>query len=142
MIIEFFEPIKKLPTATAQEKRVKEVTKNDGSKKIIFYDPVAVKKAKLLFLNVLGKHSPKNKLSGAISLKVMWLYRTTKPNLNGAFKLSKPDTDNLQKLLKDCMTQCGYWDDDAQVVVEHIEKRWAMLPGLFIRVQELENDNN
>ena len=31
-------------------------------------------------------------------------------------EVTKPDTDNLQKLLKDCMTKCGFWKDDAQVV--------------------------
>lgn len=38
------------------------------------------------------------------------------------WKTTKPDTDNLQKLLKDAMTRCGFWKDDALVCLEVIEK--------------------
>ena len=45
----------------------------------------------------------------------------------------------LQKLLKDCMTKCGFWKDDAQVVREMVEKRWADEPmGIYIEIMELE----
>lgn len=30
--------------------------------------------------------------------------------------ISKPDMDNLIKQIKDCMTQCRFWKDDARVV--------------------------
>lgn len=53
------------------------------------------------------------------------------------YKDTRPDTDNLQKLLKDCMTACGYWRDDAQVASEISEKFWATLPGIYIKVEEL-----
>ena len=33
---------------------------------------------------------------------------------DGEYRTTKPDTDNLQKLLKDCMTATGFWTDDAQ----------------------------
>ena len=56
----------------------------------------------------------------------VWEYRTT-----------KPDTDNLQKLLKDCMTDVGFWKDDAQVASEICEKFWAEIPGIWIRVEEI-----
>lgn len=50
----------------------------------------------------------------------------------------KPDTDNLQKLLKDCMTARGFWKDDAQVASEICEKFWAERPGIYICVEELK----
>lgn len=37
----------------------------------------------------------------------------------------KPDVDNLEKALTDCLTHCGVWKDDAQVVDIRIRKRWA-----------------
>lgn len=78
-------------------------------------------------------------MTGPISLRVIWLFPKGKSHRNGEWRVTKPDTDNLQKLLKDCMTRCGFWVDDAQVVSEAVEKRWADDPaGLYIEVQELE----
>ena len=57
---------------------------------------------------------------------------------DGSYRTTKPDTDNLQKLLKDVMTKLGFWRDDALVASEVIEKFWADVPGIFIRVEPLE----
>jgi Holliday junction resolvase RusA-like endonuclease len=35
---------------------------------------------------------------------------------------SKPDRDNLDKAVLDCMTQLGWWRDDAQVYAGKVEK--------------------
>ncbi len=56
---------------------------------------------------------------------------------DGEYRITKPDTDNLQKLLKDCMTMCGFWKDDALVASEIVEKFWAEVPGIYIRIEEL-----
>ena len=56
---------------------------------------------------------------------------------DGEYRTSKPDTDNLQKLLKDVMTQQGFWKDDALVASEITEKFWAKIPGIYIRIEEL-----
>lgn len=55
----------------------------------------------------------------------------------GEYRITKPDTDNLQKLLKDCMTSVGFWKDDALVASEIAEKFWADPPGIYIRIKEL-----
>ena len=37
------------------------------------------------------------------------------------------------------MTKCGFWNDDAQVVKETVEKRWTDEPkGIEIEITELE----
>lgn len=53
------------------------------------------------------------------------------------YRITKPDTDNLQKMLKDCMTLVGFWKDDALVASEITEKFWAEKPGIYIRIEEL-----
>ena len=58
---------------------------------------------------------------------------------DGEYKATRPDTDNLQKMLKDCMTKCGFWKDDALVVSEITEKFWAKTPGIFIRIEDVDN---
>lgn len=122
------------PTATAQEKKVTVVNGNP-----IFYDPAPVKAAKKLLTGSLIAHRPNEPLQGPVLLNVVWLFPRGKAHKHGEWRVTKPDTDNLQKLLKDCMTKCGFWKDDAQVVRETVEKRWSDEPaGIFIEVTELE----
>lgn len=47
----------------------------------------------------------------------------------------KPDTDNLEKALKDEMTRLHFWHDDAQVCSEIVEKFWSAPCGVFVRVE-------
>ena len=107
--------------------------------KPIFYDPPAVKEARSVLSAHLAVHKPSKPLTGPISLRVLWLFPKGKSHRNGEWRITKPDTDNLQKLLKDCMTRCGFWNDDAQVVREIAEKRWSDDPcGINIEIEELE----
>ena len=41
------------------------------------------------------------------------------------------------KMLKDVMTDLRYWKDDAQVASEVIEKYWANIPGIYVKVENL-----
>lgn len=122
------------PTSTAQMKQVRVV-----KGKPIFYDPPAVKEARNMLSAHLTVHKPDKPLDGPISLRVLWLFPKGKSHRNGEWRVTKPDTDNLQKLLKDCMTRCGFWKDDAQVVREIAEKRWSDEPcGIYIEIEKLE----
>ena len=120
------------PTATAQERKVKVV-----NGKPIFYDPPAVKSAKELLSAYLAQHQPPQPMTGGLSLRVLWLFpRGAHPH--GAWRTTKPDTDTLQKMLKDYMTRVGFWEDDAQVAREIIEKRWSDEPcGIYIEIEPL-----
>lgn len=80
-------------------------------------------------------------LSPAISilrLLTKWCYTAIGKHKNGEYKITKPDTDNMIKLLKDVMTGLGYWTDDAQVASEITEKFWSEQPGLYVRIEQLE----
>lgn len=127
---EFFMPMIP-PTVTAQEHKV--TTKNG---KPIFYDTDRIKNAREKLTANLSKYTPENKYTGAVRLTVKWLFPQGK-HANGEYKISKPDTDNLQKLLKDCMTECGFWKDDAQVASEICEKFHSIVTGIYIRIDEL-----
>ena len=122
------------PTATAQERKV---TVRNG--RPIFYEPLGLKAARQEIMKALAPYKPEEPLPGPIELKVLWLFPTRKNSLDGAYRETKPDTDNLDKLLKDCMTRCGFWHDDAQVVSEITEKFWAKRPGIYLRIEELED---
>lgn len=128
--MEFFLPMIP-PTATAQEHKV--MVKNGRP---IFYEPTALKAARCKLEAYLLPHRPENQFRTGIRLTVKWLFPKGR-HRDGEYRTTKPDTDNLQKLLKDCMTRCGYWKDDALVCSEIVEKFWADTPGIYIRIEEV-----
>lgn len=132
MTIEFFMPMKKVPTTTHQQKQV---TVRNG--KPVFYEPDDLKAARAKLMAHLGGHVPKKKYMGPVRLMVKWCFPVTGNYKDGQYKHTKPDTDNLQKLLKDCMSDCGFWRDDALVASEIVEKFWAAMPGIYIRIEEI-----
>lgn len=119
------------PTVTHQEKQVNFKTK-------VFYEPTDLKKARALFMERLSKYKPEVKFVGPIRLVVKWLYPIKGKRSDGEYKASKPDLDNAQKLLQDCMTKVGFWKDDAQIASLVCEKFWAKTPGIYIRIDKLE----
>ena len=76
-------------------------------------------------------------MRGPVQLLVKWCFPVCGRHRNGEYRATRPDTDNLQKLLKDEMTHVGFWQDDAQVASEIVEKFWAVTPGIYIAVREL-----
>ena len=131
MTLEFFLPMIP-PTATHQEKQVAVI---NGKPR--FYEPDELKAARVKLDAHLAKYKPGTPMEGAVRLMVKWLFPLTGKHFDGEYKSTRPDTDNLDKLLKDVMTKLGFWMDDAQVASEIIEKFYAEHPGLFIHVEEL-----
>ena len=119
------------PTCTHQEKQV-HVVKG----KPVFYDPPEVKNARMKLTAHLVQHKPEVPYKKGCRLITKWCFPKGK-HVDGEYRTTKPDTDNLQKLLKDCMTQCGFWKDDCLVACEIAEKFWAKIPGIYIRIEEL-----
>lgn len=131
-MIEFFIAMKKIPTVTHQEKQV--AVKNG---KPIFYEPAALKTARAQFMALLSQHVPIAPIEGPVRLQTKWLYGR-KGCASPEWKTTKPDTDNMIKLFKDCMTKLGYWKDDAQVASEITEKFWSRTVGIYVKIIELD----
>ncbi len=132
MTTEFFMPMKKVPTVTYQQKQVTVV--ND---KPVFYEPAELKAARAKLMAHLGQHVPKQTYTRPVRLIVKWCFPMTGKSADGQYKHTKPDIDNSQKLLFDCMTDLKFWKDDAVVVSLIAEKFWAKLPGIYIRIEEV-----
>nr|WP_281548784.1 RusA family crossover junction endodeoxyribonuclease [Alistipes onderdonkii] len=121
------------PTITHQHQQV---TVRKG--KPVFYEPDRLKAARQQLTWQLKIHRPAVPLTGPVRLLTKWCFPlNTKHKIDGEYKTTRPDTDNLQKLLKDVMTDVGFWEDDAQVASEIIEKFYARIPGIYIRVEQL-----
>lgn len=130
MKVEFFYPLKKIPTVTAQEKGVNFKTKS-------FYTKSAVLEVKRLYTVILLSNKPKRMLEGAIALKVSFRFQKGKSHKEGEWKTTKPDTDNMLKLIKDVATECGYWRDDAQVSAELVTKKYSEISGIYFYAEEI-----
>jgi crossover junction endodeoxyribonuclease RusA len=122
------------PTVTAQESKVA-LVKN----KPVFYKPKKVKQARLTLIEYLKPFRLTVQIEGPVRLDVIWRFPKGKSHKHNEWRITKPDTDNLEKMLKDCMTEVGFWKDDAQVVVEHVEKVWSGDPtGIAIEIKVLD----
>jgi Holliday junction resolvase RusA-like endonuclease len=55
------------------------------------------------------------------------------------YPAKKPDTDNLEKLVMDCLTRSGrWWKDDCQVVAKASMKIYGTSPETRVTIRELE----
>lgn len=123
------------PKTTAQEKKICVVGCRPR-----FYEPAKLKSAKLQLMSELKKFAPEEPFPGAVELCCIWLFtkKTLPKSVGYEYRTSRPDTDNLQKMLKDCMTKTGFWKDDSQVVVEQCTKiNTREKAGIIITVTEI-----
>lgn len=126
--LEFFLPME--PPKTTHQ--MKKATVKNG--RIRFYEPPALADAREKLLAHLGAHRPQYPLDGTLRLTTRWLF--TGRVISPRYRQKKPDTDNLVKLLKDCMTALHFWNDDSQVASELIEKFDVPdKPGIYVRVE-------
>ena len=130
--ISFFLPMVP-PTVTHQEKKV--TVSRTG--RPTFYETQELKAVRQLFLDSVARHRPETPFDGPVSLTTIWSWPASETHPAGSFKTSKPDTDNLIKLLKDCMTKAKFWKDDAEVAFERTVKIYDEIPGIHISVSKL-----
>lgn len=69
-VTEFFMKMDKVPTVTAQERRVRTV-----KGKPIFYDSPRIKSAKALLIAHLKQHRPPKPYDSGVRLRVSWLFQ-------------------------------------------------------------------
>ena len=127
MMIEIWIPGKP-PTATSQEK--------GRSAAGAWYKPAKLRAAEQWYLWGLRSSRPSAPLEGAVILSVEFRFPAGRDHKDGEPKITRPDTDNMVKALKDCMTRLGFWTDDAQVCMETVRKSYAAEPGVRIIVSK------
>lgn len=130
-MIEFF--MNMIPPETTHQQKKVHVVKN----KPVFYEPDDLKKAREKLMAHLSKHVPKEKMMGPVRMTVKWCFPTTGDHQNGEYKWTKPDLDNSNKLLQDCLTKLGFWKDDSYVVSLIAEKFWSDITGIYIRIEAI-----
>ena len=111
----FFDQI---PKGTAQQKRY------DGRSKRFFMNKNLIL-AHNLYAKQLVDYIPERPFDGPIQIGFVFSYFTPTKKRRGTPKTSRPDCDNVVKLVLDVMTELGFFLDDAQVTRLRIEKRWS-----------------
>lgn len=128
--IKFFVELDHIPSTTAQQKGYNRYTGQ-------FYTKGKVQEVKDLYTLLLRTHRPEQPLAGALRLVVKFYYPVKRPHKDGEPKTTRPDTDNMIKLLKDVATSCGYWTDDAQIADERVVKAYSNPSGIWFEVEQI-----
>lgn len=127
----FFMAMECPPKATKQEHQVRVV---GGKPK--FFPSKAWRDAESTLRAHLERHRPPEPIRGGVILSVEWCFPLD-GHADGEPFLDKPDTDNLDKGLKDVMTELGWWADDCRVFGENILKLHSKVPGIRIDIEEV-----
>jgi Holliday junction resolvase RusA-like endonuclease len=129
------------PTATAQQKGERVV-----GGYIHHYKKKNVAQAEAILRDALLPYVPEEPITDKpISMCTVWMFpypKSAKKHEPGWYrrKITRPDTDNLNKLLKDIMTDMGFWKDDALICTELIMKVYSDEPGILIDYYEPDVD--
>lgn len=117
------------PTATAQQKG-----RNGQTGK--YYKTPELKAAEQKYMSYAAQARPPEPITGPVQLSVVFMFNHRGRYADGEAKTTRPDTDNMVKLLKDVLTRCGFWKDDAQVYDERVLKLWSSQPKTVVMVEE------
>ena len=120
------------PKATKQEAKVK--IGRDG--KPHGYPSERWSRAEADIASRLERFRPDEPMTGPVLLSVTWCFPLD-GEADGTPYTDKPDTDNLDKGLKDIMTEMGWWTDDCIVFDERITKIHSRIPGVRIDIEEV-----
>ena len=123
------------PTATAQQKG-----ECIRAGYIHHYKKKNVAAAEAILRDALLPYVPAAPITDkAIQFHTVWMFpypKSAKKHQQGwdRWKITRPDTDNLNKMLKDVMTDMGFWKDDALICEELVRKVYSDEPGIEIRI--------
>lgn len=97
-----------------------------------------------------SRHLPRSPLAGPLRVDLTFLMprpqsRSRKCDPDGRMPFTaKPDRDNLDKAVLDCLTSLGMWGDDAQVIGGEVWKWYAAKgerPGAIVRVMRWQESS-
>jgi len=131
--MQFFIPIIP-PTVTAQQKGAR-----IAGDSIVFFTKDEVRESKVKLRAHLAQHRPASPIPGPLQLVQKWIWPNLKKQQPRPYwKDTRPDCDNVTKLLQDVMEDLGYFENDAKIASLVVEKFYGPRPGIYIEVNQLE----
>lgn len=109
------------------------------------YTPKKTEEAEAMFAARAVQFSPPEPLEGPLSLTVRFYFpipaswpkwKREQASLTSAYHTSKPDADNLVKLVKDSCNGV-FWRDDQQVAIVHVWKLYGDTPRTEVQIEPL-----
>lgn len=131
----FILTFEQIPSGTAQMKRY------DG-RSGHFFKSARLQRTEHEYMMALAPHRPEQPSKEPIALSIDFRYSVKSKKLKGTWKTSRPDVDNIAKLLIDCMTKSGFWEDDSQIVRLSLEKSYSCKELAEIEVMWREVDHD
>lgn len=114
------------------------------------FDPGTAEHWKSQIAKAVQDYLPEQPHDGPMTVSMAFYFKRPKSHYTGKGKLtkaaqtekmyhtSKPDFDNLEKAVSDCLTEVGFWKDDSQVVQWAGYKFWtAASPKLELKITML-----
>ena len=126
------------PPKTTAQAAARIMRKKDGTMFVGKFATGKGKRAQNDLLSMLAPHAPERPMDGAVTLSIVWRYgwrksETKRNRARGVIPCNtRPDVDNLCKMLLDAMTRLSYWHDDGQISKLLIMKQWGDRPGIGI----------
>lgn len=81
---------------------------------------------------------PDGPLSGGLAVSVRFAFQANEEHPVGTMHVTKPDADNLEKTLWDVLQRLDVIEDDSRIFFKEIAKLYADVPGVWIRLEEME----
>jgi Holliday junction resolvase RusA-like endonuclease len=92
-----------------------------------------------------SRFAPAEPLTGPLMLRVDFVFPWRKSETKRRMALgsvpndSRPDCDNLVKLIADVLTKLRFYNDDGQVADLHVTKAWGDQVGISVTIQPYAN---
>ena len=128
--IEFFVPLGRIPTATAQQRR--------HDRKGRTYETAELAEARADLSARFARYAPAAPLGGPLRLELVWCFPTRGRHRQGEPKTTPPDLDNANKMPQDVLMRLGFFKDDSQIADLHDMKVWSDPGGVYVRVERIE----
>ena len=129
-----------IPPKATHQASLRIMKRKDGTQFVGKFAKSKGKQAQNDLMTLLMPHVPSSPIEEPVKLHVKWVYpsRKSEPKKNRIGQIpcnTRPDVDNLFKMLGDCMTRLGFWMDDSQVYSLTFEKFWGERPGIFVEIE-------
>jgi Holliday junction resolvase RusA-like endonuclease len=135
--LRFFEPMR-IPTITQQEH---DLAVNRRTGKPYVHDSQEIKNARMSFKAHLSRHVPPEPFTGPLSLSVIWCFYDAEAHKDLEYKTTRPDTDNMIKMLQDEMAGLRFMKNDAQIAETRNIKVWSRkFEGVVVHLAELPKE--
>lgn len=122
------------PTITAQQKGVRVVHGRP-----FFYEKHEVTQARRTIEWAMKKYVPDEPIETPVRLTVkLGIPTNDKRKIRKGWKDTRPDLDNMLKLMLDCLTEMSFLKDDALIVQLVAEKKWTENGYIFIVIEDAE----